>query len=125
MACGFGLRSLQRMNISAPEFRPGWNETYNSTLPNDFFQPSLVLNASIPYVEFANHPVGAGLPSIRNSSTSSASSSSTGGSSTGSSDSPSASALDYRLEEERGQEITPLRVARAVQVRRAGEFMPE
>lgn len=99
MACGFILRSLQRMNMNVPEFCAGcfqrhcWNETYNSILSNDFFQPSLVLNASLSFVEFASSPVGAGLPSTGNSSASSASSPSTGGSSTSSSASPSASAL--------------------------------
>ena len=65
LACAVMLRSLQRMNISVPEFcnrcweRHCWNGTYSSTLPNDFFELRTVLNASLTYAEFINSPVGA------------------------------------------------------------------
>lgn len=63
IACGFILRSLQRMGVEVPEFCNGcwdrhcWNGKYNSTLPNDFFEPSLVLNPKLTYTEFENESV--------------------------------------------------------------------
>ena len=54
------------MGMDIPEFCDGcwqrhcWNGTYNSTLPNDFFQPSLVLNPTLTYAEFENSPEGVG-----------------------------------------------------------------
>jgi lysophospholipase len=77
LACGFILRSLQRAGIPVPEFCNGcwqrhcWNGTYNSTLPNEFFQPPLVLNSSLTYEEFANSSVGTGVSGSVNGSGSS------------------------------------------------------
>jgi lysophospholipase len=92
IACAVMLRSLQRMNMTVPEFCTGcwqrhcWNGTYNSTLPNDFFEPRTVLNASLTYAEFINSPFGANSSASAttggNSSTNSTSSSSAAGSGT-------------------------------------------
>jgi lysophospholipase len=84
LACAFMLRSLQRMGMAVPEFCNGcwerhcWNGTYNSTLPNNFFQPSLVLNSSITYSEFSNSPEGAGNSTSTTSSSTNTSVSGTG-----------------------------------------------
>jgi lysophospholipase len=58
---------MQRMGMEIPEFcnacwdRHCWNGTYNSTLPNDFFEPTLVLNSTETYEEFITSPEAAGL----------------------------------------------------------------
>jgi lysophospholipase len=76
LACAVTLRSMQRMGMEIPEFcnacwdRHCWNGTYNSTLPNDFFEPTLVLNSSTTYQEFITSPEGTGLPTASNSSSS-------------------------------------------------------
>jgi lysophospholipase len=99
LACAFILRSLQRGNISVPEFCNGcwqrhcWNGTYNSTLPNNFFEPTLVLNSSLTYAEFANSPAGIGDATTTNTnSTGSGTSSGASGTSGGPSASGSGSA---------------------------------
>jgi lysophospholipase len=67
LACAVTLRSMQRMGMEIPAFcnacwdRHCWNGTYNSTLPNDFFEPTLVLNSTETYEEFIISPEGAGL----------------------------------------------------------------
>lgn len=87
LACAVMLRSLQRMNMTVPEFCNGcwqrhcWNGTWNSTLPNDFFEPKTVLNASLTYAEFINSPAGANYSVFGPSGNSSSSSSGTSGSS--------------------------------------------
>jgi lysophospholipase len=68
LACGFMLRSLQRANMTVPDFcntcwdRHCWNGTYNSTMPSEFFQPGLVLNSSLTYAEFQASPEGNNIP---------------------------------------------------------------
>ena len=94
LACAVMLRSLQRMNMTVPEFCNGcwqrhcWNGTWNSTLPSDFFEPKTVLNASLTYAEFINSPGGAnysGLAAGSGNSSSSSSSSPSGTSAGGAS----------------------------------------
>ena len=98
LACGFILRSLQRMEMDVPEFCNGcwqrhcWNGTYNSTLPNDFFQPSLVLNPTLTYAEFESSPDGAGENAQGSPTAAVGPSSSTGSNGGGSTGSPAGTA---------------------------------